>query len=66
MKKLEISVLICFLVLSPVPIGCGGGDPNAGGGALPTTGLNNNTEQQEDPNGGVGFDDESLGTDVVQ
>lgn len=63
MKRLNILTAICFLVLSPVLIGCGGGDPNAGGGALPTSGLNNNANEEVDPNGGVGFDDESLGAD---
>ena len=63
MKRLEVVTIVCFLVFSPLLIGCGGGDPNAGGSALPTAGLNNGAGQEEDPNGGVGFDDESLGTD---
>lgn len=62
MKRLEIAAVVCFLVCAPLFLGCGG-DPNAGGSALPTAGLNNGAGEEEDPNGGVGFDDESLGRD---
>ena len=62
MKNLQVTVLLSLFVLAPLFVGCGG-DPNAGGGALPTAGLNNGAGAEEDPNGGVGFDDESLGRD---
>ena len=55
-----------FLVLFSVTVpGCGDGDPNAEGGPLPDAGLNNNAGDADDAesDGGVGFDDESLGTE---
>lgn len=63
MKKFTLFLIIgCVTAVCTLP-GCGGGDPNAGGGALPTAGLEGGAEKEVDPNGGVGFDDPSLGKD---
>lgn len=63
MKKLSVLMLLCCFTLCVSLAGCGGGDPNAGGSAPPTEGLDNGAGEEEDPNAGVGFDDPTMGKD---